>query len=79
MPSDFAPCMQFGSNLYWIRAVDINVNLIAHCRAEYPHYQGIYLNTAWASQSETFEDETFSSLGTHSQEFTLDEKIRYIP
>lgn len=75
MPSDFALSIRFGTELYWIRAVDINGKYAGAVQeALTPFLKGIYLNATWASQWETFPDEMFSSSGTHSQEFTLSKK-----
>ncbi len=75
MPPDFALSLRFGKNLYWIRAVDLSGKYDGRVQGVItPVLKGIYLNTTWASQSETIENETFSSSGNHSQEFTLSKK-----
>ena len=70
-PPDMACNLFFGKNLYWIRAVDVGDIFFGLCPARVPFLSGVYLNTAWASQSETAADELLgSSDGEGGQLFT---------
>ncbi|MFN6569608.1 putative baseplate assembly protein [Dendronalium sp. ChiSLP03b] len=80
---DFAQTLRFGKSLYWIRAVDINdkfkslEKIVAKDNqlkgfAPAPQIKGIYLNTTWASQTQSINNEILgSSDGRAEQTFKL--------
>lgn len=79
---DFAQVSRFGKSLYWIRVVDvdnkfkpekdINSKVILQNFAPTPKIKGIYLNTTWASQTETIKNKILgSSNGKAEQIFSF--------
>jgi hypothetical protein len=69
VPTDFAKSSKFGDGLYWLKAVDIEDKFRTQSAAK---VKGIYLNTTFAIQAESIEDELIgSSDGTGEQEFEL--------
>ncbi len=80
---DFAQTLRFGKSLYWIRAVDINDKFQSPEKitakdtqlkgfAPAPKIKGIYLNTTWASQTQSINNEILgSSDGKAEQTFKL--------
>ena len=66
VPAEFAKTSKFGDELYWFKAVDIEDKF----RTQSSKVKGIYLNTTFAIQAESIEDEIIgSSNGTAKQEF----------
>ncbi len=66
VPTDFAKTSKFGDERYWLKAVDIEDKF----RAQSPSVKGIYLNTTFAIQAESIEDEIIgSSDGTADQKY----------
>ncbi|KYC36094.1 hypothetical protein WA1_40865 [Scytonema hofmannii PCC 7110] len=80
---DFAQILHFGKSLYWIRAIDINDKFQSLEKvtakdtqlkgfAPTPKIKGIYLNTTWASQTQSINNEILgSSDGKAEQTFKL--------
>ncbi|OPX86524.1 MAG: Baseplate J-like protein [Pelotomaculum sp. PtaB.Bin104] len=70
-PPDMADNRVFGRDLYWIRAVDGGDIFKGANPSHAPILTGIYLNTTWATQSETVSDEILgSSNGEARQSYT---------
>ncbi|MBL0731332.1 MAG: putative baseplate assembly protein [Desulfosarcina sp.] len=56
IPDDFAATSKFGNEIYWIKAVDIEDKIQTS-----PKAKGIYINTTFATQAESIEDEILGS------------------
>jgi len=67
VPTDFAKTSKFGDELYWIKAVDIEDKFRTQSAAK---VKGIYLNTTFAIQAESINDELLGSCdGSADQKF----------
>jgi len=56
IPDNFAATSKFGDEIYWIKAVDIEDKIQTS-----PKVKGIYINTTFATQAESIEDEILGS------------------
>jgi hypothetical protein len=71
-PSDFAEVVRFGRTRFWMRAVNIENPFQSTSLPATPRVKGMHLNTAWAIQAETIQNEILgSSSATVNQTFTL--------
>lgn len=72
-PSDFRETGKFGVSAYWLRAVYEDRTAAGSADIAVPTLTGVFLNTTWARQYETFSDEIVGSGdGTPGQVFSLE-------
>jgi predicted phage baseplate assembly protein len=71
-PPDFAEAVRFGRTRFWLRAVNLENPFQSSALPAPPRVKGMHLNTAWAIQAETIQNEILgSSSATMNQTFTL--------
>lgn len=71
-PPDFTPNVKFGNRHYWLRGRLVHQTGTGGSDRIIPCFSGIYLNTSWALQARSVNDETVGSGdGSAGQQFLL--------